>query len=365
MINKPSLLDTPNLINWKEYTPSDIPGSFVDYCYGNDSSIRQNYDGTDTAEWNTGKQIQETLPAAEWDAFIHDLGAFGWQMTEITRSIWEELYSAIHGQQTGMSHELLDAIETSRFNARSIAWVTYGATTFAEITSLIASGKCVMLRNDNNTFILTSQDANPPTKYYFTSLTRNNQGGQKTVDNTDTWETAYKTLVDINTAQTLTNKIISFDNNTLQNVASLNTAQTFTNKTIDKKDNVIKATGVTPEPVIEGGSYVTRINPVSEQNYVIPDKADYIIGDGPYVGYVLEITVIYVNGSAGGGQVAGYATLNFTGPNGAEQKLVSVGKHHLTWMSRYNEITLTTEYYWDYDELSGTYTDNTTFSYLL
>ena len=154
MIDKPSLLDTPNLINWKEFTPSDIPGSSVDDCYGNDSTIRANYDGTDTEEWNTGKQIQETLPAAEWDAFIHDLGAFGWQVTAILNSIYDEIYSVIHGQQTGMAHELLDAIGAG--------------------------------------------------------------------------------------AQTLTNKTISFDNNTLQNVASLNTAQTLTNKTLDLNSDTNK-----------------------------------------------------------------------------------------------------------------------------
>lgn len=113
MIDKPSLLDNPNLVNWKEYTVSATEGASVDDCYGNNSAIRDEYDGTDTNEWNTGKQVQDTLPASEWDAFMHDVGAFGWQMTSVVKSIWEELYSAIHGQQQGMSHELLDVMVSS------------------------------------------------------------------------------------------------------------------------------------------------------------------------------------------------------------------------------------------------------------
>ena len=177
MINKPSLLDTPNLINGKEYTPSDIPGQEVDECYAKDSLIRGDY-GVDYApDWDEGKLLQETLPAAEWDAWMHDLSAYGWQMTEVVRSIWEELYCLINGAQAGMDKQ-------------AITQLLSGAQTFT----------------------------NKTISFYSNTLT-----GVASVD----------------TAQTLTNKTISFDSNTLQNVASLTTAQTLTNKTISMFDNTV------------------------------------------------------------------------------------------------------------------------------
>ena len=259
MIDKPSLLDTPNLINWKEFTPSDIPGSSVDDCYANDSTIRSNYDGTDTAEWNTGKQIQETLPAAEWDAWMHDLNAYGWQITEIINSIYEELYSVIHGQQAGMSHELLDAIGAG--------------------------------------------------------------------------------------AQTLTHKTISFDDNTLTNVCSLNTSQTLTNKTIDKASNTF-----TCSPTFGPGDS-SSIPVTKEMNLVLGSastQAPYSIGNGPYAGFELRITV--TNNPNAPFEVS------FLSGGAIVTKYLSVGVHHLTWQDSSG---------WTFYELSGTYTDNTTFTYLL
>lgn len=208
MINKPSLLDSPNLINGKEYTPSDIPGSSVDDCYANDSTIRQNYDGTDMAEWNTGKQVQETLPAAEWDAFIHDIGAIGWQFTEVINSIYEELYSAIHGQQTGMPHELLDKLD-----ALSSETATLTNKTISISSNSITGTASKMLQTDANGRVVTTSE------YADNYLTTTN-------------------------TKTITNKTISFDDNTLQNVASLDTAQTLTNKTISYADNTMP--GVQP-----------------------------------------------------------------------------------------------------------------------
>ena len=171
MINKPSLLDSPNLINAKEYTVSDVPGESVDDCYAKDSLIRGDYDGTDTVEWDTGKLVQETLPAAEWDAFIHDLTGFGWQMTEVVRSIWEEIYCLINGAQVGMDQQ-------------AITQLLSGAQTFT----------------------------NKTISFYDNTLTG---------------------VVSVDTAQTLTNKTIAFGSNTLTDVASTNTTQTLTGKTLD------------------------------------------------------------------------------------------------------------------------------------
>jgi hypothetical protein len=78
MIDKPSLLDTPNLINGKEYTVSLVPGESVDDCYAKDSLIRGDYSVDYAPDWDEGKLVQETLPAAEWDAWMHDLTGFGW-----------------------------------------------------------------------------------------------------------------------------------------------------------------------------------------------------------------------------------------------------------------------------------------------
>ena len=281
MIDKPSLLDTPNLINWKEYSPSDIPGSSVDDCYANDSAIRANYDGTDTSEWNTGKQIQETLPAAEWDAWMHDLNAYGWQITEIINSIYDELYSVINGQQAGMSHELLDAIGA---NAQTLT--------------------------------------NKTISFYDNTLT-----GVASVD----------------TAQTLTNKVISFDSNTLQNVASLNTAQTLTNKTIDKASNTF-----TCSPTWYRGA-TADIVLTKETNVCFGTGAPYTaytLADGPYHGYEVKFTLT--------GGVSRDITMKTGGAT--VTKTLSPGVHHLTWLDSTG---------WTFYEFSGEYTDNTTFTYLI
>ena len=307
MINKPSLLDTPNLINWKEFTPSDIPGSSVDDCYANDSVIRVNYDGTDTAEWNTGKQVQETLPAAEWDAWMHDLNAYGWQITEIINSIYDELYSVIHGQQAGMAHELLDAIGA---NAQTL------------------TNKTISFYNNTMTGVV-SVDTNQTLTNKTISFYDNTLTGVASVD----------------TAQTLTNKTISFDSNTLQNVASLNTSQTLTNKTIDKASNTF-----TCSPTFGPGDS-SNIPVTKEMNLVFGSastQAPYSIGNGPYAGFELRITV--TNNS-----LAPFA-VSFLSGGVTVTKNLSVGVHHLTWQDSSG---------WTFYELSGTYIDNTTFTYLI
>lgn len=217
MINKPSLLDTPNLINAKEYTPGLDP---VDNCYANDSTIRGDYDGTDISEWNTGKQVQETLPAAEWDAFIHDIGAFGWQMTEVINSIYEELYSAIHGQQVGMPHELLDKFTALPSNTETL------------------TNKTISFYDNTLTGVASLDTAQTLTN--------------KTINFANNTLTG---VASTSTSQTLTNKTISFSDNTLTGVASLDTAQTLTNKTIAYSQNTMP--GVQPTLTAGAGINIT------------------------------------------------------------------------------------------------------------
>ena len=284
MIDRPSLLDTPNLINWKEFTPSDIPGSSVDDCYANDSTIRTNYDGTDTAEWNTGKQIQETLPAAEWDAWMHDLNAYGWQVTELLNSIYDELYSVINGQQAGMSHELLDAIGV---NAQTLTNKT--------------------ISFDDNT--LTN-------------------------------------VCSLDTSQTLTNKTISFDDNTLQNVASLNTSQTLTNKTIDNKNNIFLST---PYYMRDTQTFTVTGECTIVIDSLSTDFSTYIISDPPSGSLGFPLTII-------ASVTKDIQFKSFTDGQTTVTKTITPGVHHLyAW----------TVGGWTYIEISGTYTDNTAFTYLI
>ena len=343
MIDKPSLLDTPNLINWKEFTPSVIPGASVDDCYANDSTIRTNYDGTDTSEWNTGKQIQETLPAAEWDAWMHDLNAYGWQITEIINSIYDELYSFINGQQPGMDHDVLDAFNAYVFSRRSVAQVTYGTTTFADITALLTAGKTVKC----GYFTLTSSTGSPATKYFFTCPKTQFTMGQITVDDTDTWATdADITLINTDASQTLTNKTISFDSNTLTNVCSLNTAQTLTNKTIDNRYNTFLST---PYYMRDTQTLTVRGACTMVLDSLSTDFSTYIISDPPSgnLGFALTIACSVTKDIQFKSYPDGLVTVT---------KTLTPGIHHLyAW----------TVGGWSYIEISGTYTDNTTFTYLL
>ena len=350
MINKPSLLDTPNLINWKEFTPSDIPGSSVDDCYANDSVIRTNYDGTDTAEWNTGKQVQETLPAAEWDAWMHDLNAYGWQITEIINSIYDEIYSVIHGQQTGMAHQLLDAIETNRFNARSVAWVTYGTDTFATVSALITAGKIVCFNysnGDGTTDIYISVDSSS-TSIVFSCLRNALIAKALFLASDNTWGLPVITnIVERDATQTLTNKTISFNDNTLTNVASLNTAQTLTNKTMSRDTNIFLA-GSGYDPTTNATITVDR-----EMTITLTSSStlsSYTIS-APPTGQVGLVLTIYCSGAH---TVVFPDALTGT----SVTKTLTAGVHHLT--SAAGSI-----WGWCYVELSGTYTDNTTFTYLL
>ena len=107
MIDKPSLLDTPNLANRGTFIESPVPGDSVDTCYAWDSAIRGDYNTGYAPDWDDGKLIQETLPAAQWDAFIHDINAYNVQTTDLLISIWEELYCLIHGAQAGYDQEAL------------------------------------------------------------------------------------------------------------------------------------------------------------------------------------------------------------------------------------------------------------------
>lgn len=342
MINRPTLFSTPNLANKGEFTPSDIPGASVDTCYAFDSAIRGDYDGSDTAEWDSGKQVQETLPAAQWDAMQHDQGAFNWQLTVLLNSIYDELYSFINGQQIGMDHDVLDAFNTYVFNKRSIAQVTYGTTTFTEITDLLTAGKTVKCGN----FTLTSSTGSPASKYFFTCPKTQFTMGQITVDNTDTWATDSDiTLIDTAASQTLTNKTIVFDDNTLTNVCSLNTAQTLTNKSIDRAANTFTCS---PTYGPDDSSSI----PVTKEMHLVlgsaSTQAPYSIGNGPYAGFELRITV--TNNANAPFEV------NFLSGGVTVTKYLSVGVHHLTWQDSTG---------WTFVELSGTYTDNTTFTYLL
>lgn len=87
-------------------------------------------------------------------------------------------------------------------------------------------------------------------------------------------------------AQTLTNKTISFADNTLTGVASTSTAQTLTNKTIDVKDNTIFCTATN----IASSQTVTP----TKQMMVTAGMSGITItlGNGPYAGYALPILAV-------------------------------------------------------------------------
>ena len=152
-------------------------------------------------------------------------------------------------------------------------------------------------------------------------------------------------VASVDTAQTITNKTISFADNTLTGVASTDTAQTLTNKTIDKTSSTF-----TCSPTF-GPDDSSSIPVTKEMNLVLGSastQAPYSIGNGPYAGFELRITVTdNANAPFAVSFLSGGATVT---------KNLSVGVHHLTWQDSSG---------WTFYELSGEYTDNTTFTYLL
>lgn len=170
--------------------------------------------------------------------------------------------------------------------------------------------------------------------------------------------------------QTLTNKTISFADNTMTGVASTTTAQTLTNKTITYADNTMTgvvgetATQTLTNKTIDSSSNTIQLSPTyarSSSTITISNGltqlyfdgsstgGPYTLSDGPYNGYPLQITVT----TAG----APYAVISFKYAGATVTKTLSSGVHHLTWQ----EATTG----WTFVEFSGTYTDDTTFTYLI
>ena len=109
--------------------------------------------------------------------------------------------------------------------------------------------------------------------------------------------------------QTLTNKTIDFDDNTLTNVAGTSAAQTLTNKTIDAKDNVMlcTATNITSSQTITPTKQMMVTAGMS--------GITLTLGSGPYAGYALPILAV------------ADCQVSYTGIDGAATETLDVGSY--------------------------------------
>ena len=113
-----------------------------------------------------------------------------------------------------------------------------------------------------------------------------------------------------NTAvQTLTNKTINFNDNTLTNVAGTSAIQTLTNKTIDAKDNVMlcTATNITSSQTITPTKQMMVTAGMS--------GITLTLGSGPYAGYALPILAV------------ADCQVSYTGIDGAATETLDVGSY--------------------------------------
>lgn len=109
--------------------------------------------------------------------------------------------------------------------------------------------------------------------------------------------------------QTLTNKTISYADNTLTGVVGTTATQTITNKTIDAKDNVMlcTATSVTSS---------TTITPTKHMMITADTSGITLtLGNGPYAGYALPILAV------------ADCQVSYTGIDGAATETLDVGSY--------------------------------------
>ena len=110
-------------------------------------------------------------------------------------------------------------------------------------------------------------------------------------------------------AQTLTNKTISYADNTLIGVVGETAAQTLTNKTIDAKDNTMLCTAT---------SYTASATITPTKQMMVTADASGItltLGSGPYAGYALPILAV------------ADCQVSYTGIDGAATETLDVGSY--------------------------------------
>lgn len=110
-------------------------------------------------------------------------------------------------------------------------------------------------------------------------------------------------------AQTLTNKTISYADNTMTGVVGETATQTLTNKTIDAKDNVMKCTATN----ITSSQTITP----TKQMMVTAGMSGITLtlGSGPYAGYALPILAV------------ADCQVSYTGIDGAATETLDVGSY--------------------------------------
>lgn len=116
-------------------------------------------------------------------------------------------------------------------------------------------------------------------------------------------------VVGTSAAQTLTNKTISYADNTLTGVVGESATQTITNKTIDAKDNVMLCTATN----ITSSQTITP----TKQMMVTAGMSGIILtlGSGPYAGYALPILAV------------ADCQVSYTGIDGVATETLDVGSY--------------------------------------
>lgn len=214
---------------------------------------------------------------------------------EITTKVYGGEYIPDDEQQRGISN--LQAIELAERDQYIISRVGQAAVPESGdipaevgIAPLDTSGK--LPKSNNTANVVYTSDTQTLTN--------------KTISYADNTLTG---VVGETAAQTLTNKTISYADNTMPGVVGETAAQTITNKTIDAKDNVMLCTAT---------SYTASatITP-TKQMMVTADISGITLtlGNGPYAGYALPILAV------------ADCYVSYTGLDGAATETLDVGSY--------------------------------------